>query len=159
MGFLFWLRISSLWLSDWLWVTIETNSLIWFLFLIVFTSNTWLDSISENMTLFSSLDRKLYYLMKVCIYQLFMAPCFLYFVMGVASKTGVYVAGQVCHLFIYQFLYWIQLFFNLFITYNTNRVRISIYNTQNYYIFTTTSSICVGFHIMPLYRKCDEFLQ
>ena len=34
-------------------------------------------------------------MMKASIYQLFLAPCFLYFVMGVCSKTGVYVAGQV----------------------------------------------------------------
>lgn len=44
---------------------------------------------------FQSRYRKLYYLMKACIYQLFMAPCFLYFVMGVCSKTGVYQPGQV----------------------------------------------------------------
>ncbi|KAH9395335.1 hypothetical protein TYRP_020900 [Tyrophagus putrescentiae] len=41
------------------------------------------------------MNKKLYYLMKACIYQLFMAPCFLYFVMGVCSKTGVYQPGQV----------------------------------------------------------------
>ncbi|CAG2171441.1 unnamed protein product [Oppiella nova] len=75
------------------------------------------------------MNTKLYYLMKACIYQLFMAPCFLYFAMGVASKTGVYVAGQ-----------------------------FSFENAAIYILVLGGLSFCIGIYSLEIYYKMTQTL-
>ncbi|KAI1283184.1 Organic solute transporter subunit alpha [Halotydeus destructor] len=73
------------------------------------------------------MNMKYYYMMKTCVYQLFLAPCFLYFVMGVCSKTGVYIAGQFS------------------------------FNTAHIYIMVLgTASFCIGVYALVIYYKMAQ---